>query len=421
MRIAFTVHKFPPESLGGTEVYAWSLARALAAAGHAVHVFYPLAGLAPAQARVERAGVHLWRVPLPDDRAAEGPIRQYWHTFRDSAIEAAFGAFLAETQPDVVHFQHVQGVSARLIALAAGRPRVMTLHDYWYFCANSQLVRPDRQVCRGPQFGWNCVDCATARADLQRLRALRPLIALPFAYRNAYLRRLIGGIDRFIAPSRFLREQYVRQGFPGERIAVLENGLDTERLAPASGIALPPPAARPHFGFLGSLAWQKGLHVLVEAFNRMPPSAALTIYGGESAFPDYVAQVKALARHPHIRFAGPLDHRQVGAALRQMDCLVVPSLWYENSPVVIQEAYAVGLPVIASRIGALIEKVQDGRTGYLFAPGDSADLARVLREIVDEPARLDALRANVRPGPDIGQHVQQITALYRGIGQAAER
>ena len=119
--------------------------------------------------------------------------------------------------------------------------------------------------------------------------------------------------------------------------------------------------------------------MLVEAFNRLPEAAAaLTIYGSETAFPDYAAEVRTLAAHPNIRFAGPLDHRHVGAALRQMDCLVVPSVWYENSPLVIQEAFAMGLPVIASRLGALAEKVQDGRTGYLFAPGDSADLARAV-------------------------------------------
>ena len=118
MRIAFTVHKFPPESLGGTEVYAWSLAKALAAGGHEMHVFYPLAGLAAEASRVDRDGIHLWRVPLPAGRATEGPVRQYWHTFRDTAIEAAFEIFLDEVQPEIVHFQHVQGVSARLIPLA---------------------------------------------------------------------------------------------------------------------------------------------------------------------------------------------------------------------------------------------------------------------------------------------------------------
>ena len=297
----------------------------------------------------------------------------------------------------------------------------MTLHDYWYFCANSQLIRPDQRVCDGPKFGWNCVDCATARADLERLRVFRPLIALPFAYRNAYLLRLIAGVDRFVAPSHFLLEQYARQGFPAERIVVLENGLDTGRLVASAGDEMPSPPARPHFGFLGSLAWQKGVHILVEAFNQLPENASLTIYGGESAFPAYAAQLRATARHPNIRFAGAVDYRRVGAALRGLDCLVVPSVWYENSPLVIQEAYAVGLPVVASRLGALVEKVHEGRTGYLFTPGDSADLARVLAVLIEAPQRLAALRANIRPGRTSESTREQIAALYSELMQQRRR
>ena len=123
MRIAFTVHKFPPESLGGTEIYTWSVARALAAQGHAVSVFYPLADVPAAEKRVQRDGVQLWRAPLPADRPRENPVAQYWHTFRDTAIEADFAAFLDEVQPDLIHYQHVQGVSAQLIAAGRGRPR----------------------------------------------------------------------------------------------------------------------------------------------------------------------------------------------------------------------------------------------------------------------------------------------------------
>ncbi|OQA44532.1 MAG: Glycogen synthase [Chloroflexi bacterium ADurb.Bin325] len=412
MRIAFTVHKFPPESLGGTEIYTWSAARALAAQGHEVSVFYPLAEVAAAERRVRRDGVQLWRAPLPAGRPRENPAAQYWHTFRDAAIEADFAAFLAEARPDVIHYQHVQGVSARLIALGQGRPRIVTLHDYWYFCANSQLIRPDRRVCDGPRFGWNCVDCATARADLAPLRIARPLLALPFAYRNVYLRRLAAQVDLFLAPSEFLRGQYIRQGFPADRIRVLENGIDRARLDAPPAAPLPEPPARPHFGFLGSLAWQKGVHVLIEAFNQLPPAVALTIYGSDRTFPEYAAELKALARHPHIRFAGALDYRSVGAALRQLDALVVPSVWYENSPLVIQEAYAAGAPVIASRLGALTEKVQEGVTGYLFEPGDSADLARVLKRLSAEPERLAVLRPNLRPGPDMVEHAAALAALY---------
>jgi len=421
MRIAYVVHKFPPDSLGGTEIYSWSLARTLAEAGHEVHVLYPMRGLLPADAHQAQDGVQVWRVPLPESRAQEGPVRQFWHTFRDVGIERVFGHFLAEVQPELVHFQHVQGVSARLIGLARGRPRVVTLHDYWYFCANSQLVRPDQKVCDGPKLGWNCVDCATVRADVAALRALRPLVALPFAYRNWYLRSTIEQIDLFLAPSEFLRIQYARQGFPEQRMVVVENGLDTSRLADVPSVEPHPPVVRPHFGFLGSLAWQKGVHVLVEAFNQLPSDTSLTIYGSESAFPEYVGRLKAAARHPNIRFAGPLDHHRVGAALRQLDCLVVPSLWYENSPVVIQEAYALQLPVVASRLGALTEKVRDGETGFLFTPGDSADLARILKSVIDNPDQLAALRANIRPGPTIQEHAEQVLGIYRVLLARANR
>lgn len=125
----------------------------------------------------------------------------------------------------------------------------------------------------------NCVDCATERADLNWMRSLRPLVAAPFAYRNRYLRRVAESVDLFIAPSSFFRDQYVRHGFPPERLIVLENGLDDGKLVQQTTIPLPEPPARPHFGFLGSLAWQKGVHVLVEAFNRLGNNASLTIYG----------------------------------------------------------------------------------------------------------------------------------------------
>jgi glycosyltransferase involved in cell wall biosynthesis len=415
MRIGFVVHRFPPESVGGVETYTWSLARALGQAGHEVHVFYPVAGMAISASPPDRDGIHRWQAPLPESRAHEGAIRQFWHTFRDTAIEATFQEFLAKVEPDIVHFQHVQGVSARLIHLASGGPRIVTLHDYWFFCADSQLVRPNGAVCAGPRWGWNCVDCLTVRADLQWLRALRPLVALPLAYRNLYLRQVVESVPLFLAPSEFLHQQYARQGFPSERTITIELGLDADRLGETFGSDLPAPLGRPHFGFLGTLAPHKGVHVLVEAFNQLSNAAALTIYGSEALFPGYVAQLMAAATHPNIRFAGPLDYRHVGGALRQIDCLVVPSVWYENSPLVIQEAYGVGIPVIASRLGALAEKVRDGETGRLFTPGDCNDLARVMQELVDQPGELAALRANIRPGPTMRQHAQQMLRIYQDM------
>ncbi len=413
-RIAFVVHKFPPESVGGTELYCWSLAHTLTAAGHETHIFYPTPSIKEGIARCERQGVHLWQVPLPTTREGEDPVHQYWHTFRDLGIEAAFETFLREVQPDLVHFQHVQGVSARLIELADPLPKIVTLHDYWYFCADSQLIRPDRRPCDGPSAGCrNCVDCATERADLQWMRPLRPLVALPFAYRNHYLRRLAEKVDLFLAPSAFLQQKYIEHGFPADKIIVVENGLDVDKLEQTVCPPLPDPPVRPHFGFLGSLAWQKGVHVLIEAFNRLDERASLTIYGSEHTFPDYVAELKRLARHPHIRFAGLLAPQQVGAALRQMDCLVVPSLWYENSPLVIQEAYGVGVPVVASHLGALPEKVRDGGTGRLFEPGSVDDLTMVLQELVAQPNLLHQMAEQVVHAPSMTLHAAYLMQIYQ--------
>lgn len=420
MQILFTVHKYPPESLGGTEIYTRTLAQALVRLGHGVTVFYPTTAATTVEQMTDGDGVDLWQVPLPPSRRTEDPARQFWHTVRDGAIERAFVECLQTVQPDLVHFQHVQGVSARLIELAGTLPKVATLHDYWYFCANSQLIRPDRQPCAGPSFGnWNCVDCATARADLHPLRVARPLVALPFAWRNRYLRRMAGKIDRFIAPSEFLRRQYIDQGWPAAAIVTLENGMDRRRLLHVDGVELPAPPARPHFGFLGSLAWQKGVHLLVEAFNQLPPAAqahaALTIYGSDQAFPAYGAELRALAAHEHIRFAGPIAYDQVGAALQQLDVLVVPSLWYENSPLVIQEAYVVGVPVIASDLGALPEKVADGVTGRLFPPGDCAALGRLLQEFIAQPTLAPQLSAAITPPPTVEEHAAQVVALYNEL------
>lgn len=423
MRILFTVHKFPPESLGGTENYAWSLGRILAEQGHDVHVFYPFPELPPSQAYIERDGMHLWRVPVPADPG--GPVAEFWHSVRNRTIEAEFDKIYERLQPDIVHFQHLQNVSARLIAMAASTPSLITLQDYFYFCANGQLIRPDRSVCGGPQLGWNCVDCAAHRAGQEWITALRPFVALPFAARNAYLRTLAQEIDRFIAPSEFLRQQYIANGFPAERIQTLEYGLDTDRIEPTPSQNDAPKAVHGaelsageeagdglHFGFLGSIVWQKGVHVLVDAFNQLPPNVRLTIHGSEAAYPEYGRELREKVQHPGVRFGGPLHHAQVGAALQNFDCLIVPSVWYENSPLVIQEAYGAGIPVIASRLGSMPEKVREGETGWLFAPGDGADLARVIRSLMDEPAQIQRMKAHVHPAPSMRQHAQDMLEIY---------
>lgn len=419
MRIAYVVHKVPPYSVGGVEVYTWSLARQLAALGHEVHVFHPLRGQPEAPVRTAREGVRLWRVPLPPERG--GLVQRFWHSVRHGGIERSFTSFLQAVEPEVVHFQHLQDVSVRLVALARGRARLLSLHDYWYLCPNGQLVLPSRDLCPQPGRAGRCADCALARASSPLTGAARPLAALAMSWRNAVVRRLLDQVDLLLTPSAFARDLYVRQGCDPQRIQVFELGLDPARLAISAGQGTEPapqggaaPQARLRLGYLGAIAWQKGPHVLIEAVNRLPADVTLTLYGDATVFPEYTAALRAAARHPGIRFAGPLSYDAVGAALRQLDYLVTPSLWCETFAMVVQEAEAVGTPVVASRIGALT-RIQDGVTGRLFAPGDAADLTRVLEDLYRHPALRDHYRRNLSPGALLPEQAARLVEIYREI------
>lgn len=430
MRIAYVVHKLPPQSVGGVEVYTWSLARQLSALGHAVHVFYPLRGAQDEPTRIEREGVHLWRVLLPPQRggsAAAATPRRFWHSVRHAGIERSFAAFLRAVDPEVVHLQHVQDVSVRLIALARGRPRILSLHDYWYLCPNGQLVLPDRALCPYPVRAGRCAACALARSSSPLLAAARPVITAMMAWRNAAVRCLLGQVDLLLTPSDFSRDIYVRYGCDPTKIRVFDLGLDPARLAAPDEEAAADeaqrgaglrdagvPDARLRLGYLGAIAWQKGLHVLIEAVNRLPEDVTLTIYGDPTVFPEYTAALRAATHHPGIRFAGPLPYDAVGPGLRQLDYLVAPSVWFETFAMVAQEAEAVGTPVVASRIGALT-RIKDGVTGRLFEPGDAAELARVLRDLYDHPDLRDLYRQRLSPGATLPCQAANLVELYRGI------
>jgi glycosyltransferase involved in cell wall biosynthesis len=164
------------------------------------------------------------------------------------------------------------------------------------------------------------------------------------------------------------------------------------------------------------------VHILIEAFNGLDPSRArLSIYGTEKAFPEYAQRVHALAKTPNITFQGEVDHDQLWLALADVDLLVVPSLWYETFSLVIQEAFATKVPVIASNLGALREAVRHGVDGLLFPPGDPVALRRVLQELVDTPSLLDGLRDNIEPVKSMIEHAAEIETVYARLVEQKKR
>ena len=156
--------------------------------------------------------------------------------------------------------------------------------------------------------------------------------------------------------------------------------------------------------------------MLIEAVNPLPADGVgLSIIGDTAAFPDYVTQLRQLARHPGITFSGRLPRNQLWAALAHIDVVVVPSLWYETAALVIQEAFAARVPVVASRIGALGERVRDGVDGRLVPPGDVAALHDLLHQFWSDSSLLAQLRAGIRPVQTIQEHVRAVESTYAQI------
>ena len=419
MKILFVIHQYLPRHCAGTEVYTHSLVRELSKR-HEVSVYChepALDGGSVPYVSETYEGIQVRRVAAWVAGHKPRPWDVFRNSYRNPVIEADFCRMLADLRPDVLHVQHLKDLSVGILGRARMHrvPMAMTLHDYWAMCPNAQRIRPDGTICTGTHWHLECGYCTSARLGIPLLRAGAPFLIPFFGARDRYVQRQMSHVGRFIAPSAFLRNQYIAAGYPADNILLLENGLDLSRIT-SSG---PRPGFRGHYAFIGSLAWQKGVHVLIDAFRGLDaPHAQLRIWGDLKVFPDYSSELrKHAADHPGISFEGVIPPARVGEALVWADYLVVPSLWWENSPVTIQEAYAAGVPVITSKLGALPEKVVDGQSGLLFEPGSAASLRRVLRRTCKDAGLVDRLRSGLPEVVGIAEHARLIERIYRDLAK----
>ena len=412
LRILHIIHQYLPERIGGTELYTRTLAQYQATAGDSPAIFVPSTVSAGWPEPVMEDGVRVYRFPV-GTRAAR---RVFFDTFGQRKIDAAFDQVLAQEKPDLVHIQHLMGLPVSIAnRLARGKvPYIVTLHDYWYLCANAQLLTNyDNTICDGPNWWLNCGRCALVRAGLPQAKVVAPAIAPIMAARNKKLQRVLAKANLLIAPTNFVRQTYAGLGVPEDKIRVIPHGIKL----PHGNVSRPEKKDLSlAIVYIGGISRQKGLHVLVEAVNQLPEEDfQLAIYGDESAFPDYAAQLKQQASHPGITFGGRLPHKDLWSVLANQDVLVTPSLWYETASLIVQEAFASGVPVVASDIGALKERVDDGINGILVPPGDIDALRDTLRQLQQEPARLARLRSGIKPVRTISEHARAVSRAYQSI------
>lgn len=435
MRILYVVHDFVPETMAGTEVATYKLARDLQTRyGYEVHIFCRGwdGRCTPYRERHEQLdGLHVRRIDF-----GNGDHPNHWRR-HDAQIERAFQRALDEIKPDLVHIQHLLYLSTDLVALAKARgvPVVVSLHDFWFRCPAGTLLDHNEQICRRDP-GVGCLSCVwperpSRRRALLPWRQLNPLLIeaqrqgwpLP-GTAGAILPELASWAEEFRAallaadvlhsPSAFLKEQLVQFGIPQDRVVVVPNGFQYEpaRLRPRQ------PGARLRLGLIG-MHRLKGLHLLIDAFRELSQDAAELHVYGQPADPRYVAEQQRRAAGYNIHFEGAYRQEQVYDIFSRLDALVVPSIWYENCPIVIREAFATGTPVVAADLGGMAEAVRDGVDGLLFTAGDAASLRDRLRWLIEQPAALPAMRAAIVPPPTIEQATDALLALYRRCWQQA--
>lgn len=312
-----------------------------------------------------------------DDIAGMGRLELLGRTLWSRPAAQEMAERCRSFRPDVVHVHNsfpLMSPSIHWAAQAAGVPVVQTLHNFRLLCPQAMLLREGRvcEDCVG-RLPWRGAVRGCYRGSVAQSSVLAATLVLHRA-RGTWQRR----VNRFIALTEFSRGKLVEGGLPGDRIRVKPNFAD-----------LPAAADVPRQGllFVGRLSEEKGVQTLAAA------AAGLTVpvqVIGDGPLRTTVDKADGL----QAQGAQPLQ--VVAAAMRTAGALVLPSICYENFPRTLVEAFASGLPVIASRLGAMAELVQDGVTGLLFEPGDASALRERLQWALAHPQELAAMGRRAR-------------------------
>ena len=408
-RVAHLVHGWPPHGVGGTEVYARALA--LAQAGHReVAVYARLAdpGRRLGEAlELEDSGIRV-RLVVNNFLQRDPVSRAALH---ERAFSADFGAFLDDFRPDLLHVHHLAGHAATLPLLARRRgiPVVFQLQDWFTVCARVNLLHAEGRRCPGP----SPLACASCR-PLTGVRPSRLLSAGLHLLRSALMRRALDA-DRLIAGSRFLAGSFRELGLPpgGAAIEVIPYGVC--RLPEPTPARTGVPSLPLRFGFVGALMPHKGAHVAVEAFRGLPPDRArLRVWGDPSQDPEYAAGLGRDLRGADVALAGRFPEERKAEVFAGIDVLLVPSTGLESYGIVVDEAMAHGVPVVASRDGALPERYPE-TCGAFVSPGDAAGLRAWVERLAARPERVSEWRRALPPVATFEEGHRRIEEVYASL------
>ncbi len=429
MKILKVIHGYPMRYNAGSEVYSQTLCHGLAAR-HEVHVFTREEDPFAPDFRLRTESdqdepsitLHLVNNPRLKDR------------YRAEGIDRRFAEVLDEVRPDVVHVGHLNHLSTSLLREASRReiPIVYTLHDYWVMCPRGQFMQTlpedhdnlwaacdgqeDRKCaerCYARYFGGGPEDYASDLAYWQTW----------VNKRMAHMREMAELVDLFIAPARYLQDRYRQDfGLPEQKLIYLDYGFDKKRSSDRERVKETDFA----FGYIGTHIPAKGIHDLIRAFGLVKGRVKLRIWGRPRG--QETAALKDIAASLPTEVAERIEwmpeYRNqdiVRDVFDRVDAIVVPSVWVENSPLVIHEAQQARVPVITANTGGMAEYVHHEINGLLFEHRSFEALAAQMQRLADDPgfASLLGRRGYVfsEDGdiPDIETHVRDIEQLYKRV------
>ena len=322
---------------------------------------------------------------LPDPRGISGRVRLARETIWSARSARDVAAAARDVRADIVHvhnFLPQLSPSVHGAARATGAAVVQTLHNYRLVCPAATLLRDGRvcEDCRQLPMALPAIVHACYRGSRAQSTVVTAMLAV-HRLRRTWTR----DVDAFIALTPSAARLLVSGGLPPARLHVKANFVDVPE----------PPDGRPRAGFLfvGRLSVEKGIGPLLDAWQQADLRTTLTIVGDGPARPEVEA---AAAADPTIRVLGQVDRSIVEEEMRRAAALVMPSIWYEGMPMTLVEAFANGLPVIASDLGAMADMVVDGETGRRFPPGDTCGLAGALGAAAADPRGLSAQGRSAR-------------------------
>tara|TARA_R110001583_G_scaffold204_2_gene2026 strand:- start:1392 stop:2642 length:1251 start_codon:yes stop_codon:yes gene_type:complete len=405
-RLLIISHGHPDLNKGGAEMAAYNMFKEFRDEGEDVYFLArtgqtPHGGAAFSQRNSSRE--ILFHTTMDDGFLFSNiKTRHMWQEFRD---------LILLLKPDIIHLHHYFLLGIEILEeIRRTLPNariILTLHEYLAICHNKGLmVKTSGKLC----YKASARDCHSCFPDKQ---------PGDFFLREQYIKRMFNNVDHFVSPSAFLRQRYIEWGIAPDLISVIENGQIKLDNVPSKTV-VEQQSEFVRFAFFGQINPYKGVDVLIGALaglsREVKKQVLIEIHGANLEYQSgtYQQSVKdLLKRHgARVHFHGPYEPQEMPNILSSVDYAVVPSIWWENSPMVIQEAFNLGVPLIVSDIGGMAEKVTDGVNGLHFRHGSAFDLADKISQCVTQTGLRDELKSNIEPPLSISGCVALHLPIY---------